>query len=286
MMLPEDLSGKTFGRDGRYRIEKKLGDGGFGVVFRAFDVPNNRTVALKFLRTEGTADPDVIARFKNEGRRCAALVHPNLVRIYHAGREDGRLFIASEYIEGSNLYQLLVKAGQPFSVDRALQVIADAARGLKEAHRMGVVHRDLKPENIMIRDADQVVKVLDFGIAKDLHDSVGRTRAGAFIGTVGYASPEQVNGYAVDERTDIFSLGAILYELLTRKAPFPAKRTTEAVKETLKHDPVPASSLNPSVAVPVTGLIASMMRKTPDKRLASCDAVIERIEVIRAALKA
>jgi eukaryotic-like serine/threonine-protein kinase len=281
-MKPSDeLIGRTFGPNGQYRIEKKLGEGGMGVVFKALDVPHDRIVALKFLRTDGAVDADLIARFKNEGTRCAAVRHENVVRIFALGREEGCLYIASEFIDGSNLYQLMVKGGGPFSVDRALSVIADAARGLKEAHRMGVVHRDLKPENIMVRDADGVVKVLDFGIAKDLHASIAMTRPGIYMGTAGYSAPEQIRGDAVDARTDVFSLGAILYELLTGKVAFEAKRTSEILRRTVKGEPVPVVRHNQDVSSNVSALIESMMRKNPAKRPGTCDEVIVQIEAIR-----
>jgi eukaryotic-like serine/threonine-protein kinase len=286
MKLSDELIGRNFGPGGQYRIEKKLGEGGMGVVFKATDVPNSRVVALKFLRTDGAVDADLIARFKNEGTRCAAVRHPNVVRIFALGREEGALYIATEFIEGANLYQLMVKGGGPFAVDRALAVIADSARGLKEAHRMGVVHRDLKPENIMVRDADGVVKVLDFGIAKDLHASIAMTRPGMYMGTAGYSAPEQIRGDAVDARTDIFSLGVILYELLTGKVAFDAKRTSEILRRTVAGDPVSPARLNTAVTLPVTGLIEAMMRKNPAKRIATCDEVVEKIEAVRAYLKA
>jgi serine/threonine protein kinase len=286
MRLSDEFIGRNFGPNGQYKIEKKLGEGGMGVVFKAFDVPHNRIVALKFLRTDGAVDADLIARFKNEGTRCAAVRHENVVRIYALGREEGALYIASEFIDGSNLYQLMVKGGGPFTIDRALSVIADSAKGLKEAHRLGVVHRDLKPENIMVRDADGVVKVLDFGIAKDLHASIAMTRPGIYMGTAGYSAPEQIRGDAVDARTDVFSLGAILYELITGKVAFEAKRTSEILRRTVKGDPVPVVRHNESVPEIVTSLIDSMMRKNPLKRLASCEEVIVQVDAIRRQLGA
>jgi serine/threonine protein kinase len=281
MRSSEEFIGRNFGPNGQYKIEKKLGEGGMGVVFKAIDVPHDRVVALKFLRTDGAVDADLIARFKNEGTRCAAVRHPNVVRIFALGREEGALYIASEFVDGSNLYQVMVKGGGPFSVDRALTVIADAARGLKEAHRMGVVHRDLKPENIMIREADGVVKVLDFGIAKDLHASIAMTRPGMYMGTAGYSAPEQIRGDAVDARTDIFSLGAILYELLTGKVAFEAKRTSEILRRTVKGEPVPVVRHNQDVSSTVSTLIEQLMRKNPAKRPANCDEVIVLIDGIR-----
>jgi serine/threonine protein kinase len=286
MRLSDEFIGRPFGPNGQYLIEKKLGEGGMGVVFKAQDQVNKRTVALKFLRTEAGVDADLIARFKNEGTRCASVRHENVVRIYALGREEGLLYIASEFIDGANLYQLMVKGGGPFTIDRALSVIADAARGLKEAHRLGVVHRDLKPENIMVRDSDGVVKVLDFGIAKDLHASIAMTRPGIYMGTAGYSAPEQIRGDAVDARTDVFSLGAILYELITGKVAFEAKRTSEILRRTVKGEPVPVVRHNTGVSENVTVLIDSMMRKNPAKRLASCEEVIVQIEAIRKALPA
>ncbi len=280
MDLSAALIGRTFGQNGQSLIQEKLGEGGMGVVFRALDQKNDRVVALKFLRNDGPVDPETIARFRNEGRKFGGLRHPNLVRVYALGREENILYIASEFVEGRNLYQLIVRDGA-FKIDRALQVVQDAARGLAVAHAQMFVHRDLKPENILIREADQVVKVLDFGIAKDLNSSVALTAAGSYLGTPSYSSPEQIRGEAIDARSDIFTLGVILYELLSGKVAFGGRNTAQILHATRKEQPIPVNKLNVEVTSPVGKLIDRMIMKNPGKRPQSCDDVIAEIQKIR-----
>jgi eukaryotic-like serine/threonine-protein kinase len=258
------MIGRSFGREGQYLVQEKLGEGGMGVVYRAHDRKNERVVALKFLRTDGAVDPETIARFKNEGRKFGVLRHPNLVRVYALGREEGVLYIASEFVEGKNLYQRIVREG-PFTVDRALEVVEFAAAWLAVAHKERFVHRDLKPENIMIRDADGVVKVLDFGIAKDLNASIALTAAGAYLGTPSYSSPEQIDGEAVDGRSDIFALGVILYE-------------------TRRRAPTPIAEFNREVGGSVARLIDRMIMKAPSKRFATCEDLVDEIRAVRKAV--
>jgi eukaryotic-like serine/threonine-protein kinase len=280
MELSAALIGRSFGRDAQYVIQEKLGEGGMGVVFRAHDQKNDRVVALKFLRSDGPVDVETIARFKNEGRKFGALRHANLVRVYALGREENLLYIASEFVQGKNLYQLILKDG-PFRIDGALGVIQDAARGLAVAHDQMFVHRDLKPENIMVRDADRTVKVLDFGIAKDLNASVALTAAGSYIGTPSYSSPEQIRGDAIDARSDVFALGVILYELLTGRVAFGGRNTVQILHATKKDAPVAVGKLNLEVTAPVAKLVDRMIMKNPAKRPATCHDVVAEIQVIR-----
>jgi serine/threonine protein kinase len=280
MDLSSAFVGRAFGQNGQYLIQEKLGEGGMGVVFRAHDTKNDRVVALKFLRTDGPIDAETITRFKNEGRKFGVLRHPNLVRVYALGREENVLYIASEFVAGKNLYQLIVRDG-PFKIDRALSVIQDACRGLAVAHAQMFVHRDLKPENVMVRDADEVVKVLDFGIAKDLNSSVALTAAGSYLGTPSYSSPEQIRGDGIDARSDIFTLGVILYELLTGKVAFGGRNTAQILHATRKEQPIPINKLNQEITSPAAKLIDRMIMKNPAKRPQSCDEVIVEIQKIR-----
>jgi eukaryotic-like serine/threonine-protein kinase len=277
------MIGRSFGREGQYLVQEKLGEGGMGVVYRAHDRKNERVVALKFLRTDGAVDPETIARFKNEGRKFGVLRHPNLVRVYALGREEGVLYIASEFVEGKNLYQRIVREG-PFTVDRALEVVEFAAAGLAVAHKERFVHRDLKPENIMIRDADGVVKVLDFGIAKDLNASIALTAAGAYLGTPSYSSPEQIDGEAVDGRSDIFALGVILYEILTGKVAFGGRDTRAILHATRRRAPTPIAEFNREVGGSVARLIDRMIMKAPSKRFATCEDLVDEIRAVRKAV--
>jgi serine/threonine-protein kinase len=220
-----------------------------------------------------------VQRFTNEARRFGKLRHPNLVRIHALGREQGVLYIASEFVPGRTLAWFL-QSGQ-MEIDRALSIGADVASGLAEAHRHGVVHRDLKPENVMIREPDGVVKVLDFGIAKDLNATIAITRPGTYMGTPGYSAPEQVRGDPVDGRADLFSLGAILYELITGEPPFKGSGTTEILINTQSREPAPAHRLNREVTEPLMLLLRHMLRKNPKHRLASAQEVVEVIGRVR-----
>lgn len=282
-LVGDNLIGERFGEAGSLLINKKLGEGGMGSVWRARDERNDRDVAIKFLRTDGIADRETVQRFKREGRKFAKLKHPNIVRIYALGRERGLLYIATEFIPGRNLYEILSEDGV-FSVERGLEIIRHAASALSHAHEMQVVHRDLKPENIMVRDDTGEVKVLDFGIAKDLDASIVLTRQGSYIGTPAYSAPEQIRGEEVDGRADVFALGVILYELLTGQVAFKGRHTTEVLKATIHEDPVPVTRLNESVINPVARLIDRMIKKAPKKRPQSMDEVVGEIDRVLAAL--
>jgi len=284
MTEPADgLIGARFGEGGCLVIQDRLGEGGMGSVYKAFDEKNQRYVAIKFLRMDGMADREAISRFKREGRKFGMLRHPNLVRVYALGREQGRIYIASEYVDGRNLYEMLTEEGV-FPVEWALELTRDCANAIHVAHENQVIHRDLKPENIMIRNEDKVVKVLDFGIAKDLDASIVLTRQGTYIGTPAYSPPEQIRGEDIDHRADIFSLGVILYELLTGQVAFKGRHTTEVLKATLKEDPVPVSRLNESVVNPVARLIEKMIRKSPRRRPADMREIATEADRLLVAL--
>ena len=263
-MSDDELIGERFGEGGRLVIQEKLGEGGMGAVYKAWDEKSDRALAIKFLKLN-EADPDAVRRFKREGRKFGLLRHPNLVRVYALGREQGRIYIASEYVEGRHLYDLLSEEGV-FSIEEALGITRNVADALTVAHENGVIHRDLKPENIMLRDGDRAVKVLDFGIAKDLDASILLTRQGTYIGTPAYSSPEQVKGEPIDHRSDIFSLGVILYELLTGRVAFDGRHTLEVLKATVRAEPKAVSRINEAVTNPLEKLIAKMIAKNPKKR--------------------
>jgi serine/threonine-protein kinase len=269
---------------GTILLQKKLGAGGMGTVYLGRDEKRDRLVAVKVLRGD-IGSRESIERFKSEGQRFGALRHENLVRVLGFGREKRRTFIISEFIEGRNLYEVLFAEG-PFPVEEALRVVRDAASGLHEAHRSNVIHRDLKPENIMIRAADNVVKVLDFGLAKDLAASIALTKfvPGNYFGTPGYSAPEQVKGLEIDHRADVFSLGVILYELLTGKVAFEGRETSEVLKATVRKAPVAPDTLNEMVTLPVAQLINRMIQKSPRHRPADMLEVISEIDCVKGAL--
>ena len=278
-----DLVGRCFGEGGCLAIQSKLGEGGMGAVYLAWDSKHDRPVAIKFLHPERFVDREMVTRFKREGRKFARVKHPNLVKVYALGREQGLLYIASEYIEGQNLYEM-VKTHGVTPPERALEICRDVAQGLGCAHEERVIHRDLKPENIMVRTEDGRVVVLDFGIAKDLDASMALTKIGSYIGTPAYSPPEQIKGEEVDHRADIFSLGVILYELLTGKQAFEGRKTDDIFRKTIHERPVPANRINDQVAKPVVELINRMIEKKPRKRFQSMNEVAERLDAVRSML--
>jgi serine/threonine protein kinase len=232
---------------GPYEVQALIAHGGMGEVFRAHDARLNRNVALKVLAPRFTADPDLLARFAQEARTTARLNHPNIVVVHDVGSHFGLPYVVSELLDGGSLRNRLKRGALPIEV--AIRYAIDITRGLIAAHRLGVVHRDLKPENIFVT-CDDHVKILDFGLAKLRDDPVARgtndadpgsaisTAPGILVGTVGYASPEQVRGLAIDARSDIFSLGIILYEMSAGVAPFHGDSAVETLHAILKDEPI------------------------------------------------
>ena len=280
--MPQDWEhfiGRQIGPDGRYDVRRMVGQGGMGVVFEAHEARKDRAVAIKVLTADHIDDTETLERFKREGSKFARIKHPNVVRVFGLGRTEGYLFIASEFVRGRNLYDIMQDEGA-FGVDRSLRIASEIATGLKIAHDEGVIHRDLKPENVMITERDEV-KILDFGIAKDLNASMALTVKGTYLGTPAYSSPEQVLGSAIDARADIFSLGVCLYEMVTGEVPFKGNRTTEVLVNTVKVDPIDPSRINRDLAGPVARLIARMISKKPRQRPRDCAEVIDVIGGLR-----
>jgi len=220
-----------------YRIIKKLGEGAMGEVYLAEDLELDRKVALKFLPPQFTANPDFKARFKREAKAAAALNHPNIVTIYEVGEYQNQSYIAMEYVEGESLFELIDR--RRLAVGEAIDIALQICAGLGRAHRAGVVHRDIKPANILI-DKEGQIKIVDFGLAK-LEGSTNLTKAGTMMGTPHYMSPEQVRSEVLDQRSDVFSVGVVLYELLTGQLPFPGEVQLAVLYLIAHENPLPLS---------------------------------------------
>lgn len=275
------MIGKRLGKDGFIEITDRLGRGGMGAVFRAVDHKRGGHLAVKFLVETATADPDAVQRFVREGKRFAGIRHPNVARVFGLGREEGQLYVVSELIEGDSLRQRMRAEPQP-DVSTVLRWSREIASGVHAAHEAGIVHRDLKPDNVMVRAADDSVAVLDFGIAKDLHGQTVLTAPGAWIGTPGYAAPEQVAGETVDARTDIFALGVMLYEMLTGQVAFEGQHTVDVLRATLRERPKAARKVNRDLSGPIDRLLGRMMHKKPRKRIDSMATVVDELERLEA----
>ncbi len=259
---------------GKYEIRRVLGRGGTGVVYEGWDPDLARTVALKTVRLPPVEDEDaeqLLVRFRQEGQAAARLSHPNIVQVYDSGRIDGLAFIAMEFVEGGSLKQLL-GSDHGLPPAEAVRLVRQVLDGLAASHALGVVHRDIKPENIMLRG--DLVKIADFGIARISSNEL--TQHGMLIGTPPYMSPEQFRGEAVDLRTDIWSAGVLLYQLLTGRRPFEGTDPMATMHQVLTTKPPPPSTLCPAGAVPAALDRAVMKaldkRLTPDGRFASAAA--------------
>jgi TolB-like protein/Tfp pilus assembly protein PilF/predicted Ser/Thr protein kinase len=264
----ELIPGSVFG--GRYEILEELGKGGMGVVYKAQDQKLRRTVALKFLPFEWTADPQAKERFIREAQAAASLDHPNICTVHEIDEAEGRMFISMAFVEGEDLRKRIGRG--PFTVEEALGLGLQVAEGLKEAHAKGVVHRDIKSANIMVTAKGQA-KIMDFGLAR-IKGGALLTREGATIGTVAYMSPEQARGEEVDERTDIWSFGVVLYEMLSGRLPFRGEHDQAVIHSILKEPPKPMSDVRPGVPEPLEQVVGKSLEKELDKRYQSMDELL------------
>ena len=247
-----------------YRILEKIGEGGMGVVYKAQDLKLDRPVALKFLSTDLTRHPEAKQRFDHEARAASALSHPNVCTIHDIQEHDNQVFIVMDFVDGHTLHQKKDSISFKQAIDIGIQV----AEGLAAAHEKGIVHRDIKPDNIMIRK-DGIVQIMDFGLAK-LRGSVSRlTKEGSTVGTVGYMSPEQVQGQDTDHRSDIFSFGVMLYELLTGQLPFTGVHETALAYEIVNIDPAPMSSIRSDMDPALDAIVLDCLEKDPRERTQS-----------------
>jgi predicted Ser/Thr protein kinase len=260
---------------GRYEITGELGRGAMGVVYKAMDPTIGRTVALKTMRLDvhGLDTQEMVRRFQNEARAAGVLNHPNIVTIYDAGEQDGIFYIAMEFIEGTTLHELLAEK-RVLPTDEVVQISRQICRGLDYAHSNGIVHRDIKPANIMIT-ANGTVKIMDFGIAK----AGGQvTNTGQVLGTPNYMSPEQVKGKQLDGRSDLFSLGVILYEMLTGEKPFVGQNVTTIIYKIVNETPITPRDLDVTVHPGLSAIVIKTLAKSPDDRYQSGAEMVRDLE--------
>jgi eukaryotic-like serine/threonine-protein kinase len=267
----------------RYELEELVGAGGMSSVFRAHDRLLDRKVALKILHQEYTDDDEYVERFRREARTAASLSHPNIVTVIDRGEHEGRQFIVFEYVDGDNLKEMIERRG-PAPVETALELAIQVARGLSFAHQAGLVHRDVKPQNVLL-NGDGQAKVTDFGIARSLDVQRGMTQTGTVLGTSDYIAPEQAQGQHVDEHTDVYSLGVVLYELLTTETPFFGENF---VAVAMRHINEPAPSVlakRRDVPPRVDAAIQRAMAKDPADRFPTMADFCRELEACLAELR-
>ena len=280
-----DMVGRTISH---FRIEKKIASGGMGVLYRAVDVNLRRRVAIKLLRPDVLSRPGIRERFVREARATSALNYPGIVTIHEVGRDADIDFIAMEYVDGRSFHEIAPLSGE-FPLDLIPKYALAVAEALQVAHKVGIVHRDLKPANIMVTNDGQV-KILDFGIAKDLYatpealgsevsdgpmEESGIAQTRGVLGTPSHLSPEQARGEEVDHRSDIWSFGVTLYEMITGRLPFKGKNPREMIRAILKKTPKPVSSLRPGVPVLLEKIVDKCLEKDRDRRYATTGELVE-----------
>jgi predicted Ser/Thr protein kinase len=267
----EDLSGKQLGI---YRIVAPLGEGGMAAVYKAYQPGMDRYVALKILPRHFASDPQFVARFKQEAQVLAKLQHPHILPVFDFGEAEGYTYIVMPFIESGTLIDLL--KGQPLPLQKIRRIVSQLGDALDYAHSRGLVHRDVKPSNVLLDERGNCL-LTDFGLAKIVEGSMNLTTSGAVLGTPAYMSPEQGLGQTPDGRSDIYSLGVILYEMATGRAPFKAE-TPMAVMIKHIHDPLPMpTSINPKLIDPVERVILKAMAKEPADRYATASEIVQAI---------
>ncbi|HET7856389.1 MAG TPA: Stk1 family PASTA domain-containing Ser/Thr kinase [Gaiellaceae bacterium] len=262
--------------DGRYRVMRKLGSGGMADVYLAEDEELGRRVAIKILNDRHANDEQFVERFRREAKNAAGLSHPNIVSIYDRGEAEGTYYIAMEFLDGRSLKELLIARG-PMAIDDAVAYTRQILNALRFAHKKGVVHRDIKPHNVMA-DPDGRLKVTDFGIARAGASQM--TEAGAIVGTAQYLSPEQARGAPVDQRSDLYAVGVVLYEMLTGEVPFTGETPVEIAMKHLSDPPRPPSTIRPDVSPDLDMIVLRALAKNPDDRFQSAeemDAELARV---------
>ena len=268
------IKGTTFA--GRYQIVQELGRGGMGIVYKAQDTKLKRTVALKFLPQELTHISEVKERFMREAQAAAALDHPHICTVYEFDEVEDKTFISMAYIDGQSLKKR-IESG-PLELDEALRIAIQAAEGLQEAHKKGVVHRDIKSANVMVTEKDQA-KIMDFGLAR-VTGTTMMTQEGTTMGTIAYMSPEQARGEEVDHRTDIWSFGVVLYEMFSGQLPFKGEHDQAVVYSILKEQPNPITGLRSEIPASIDQIVAKALEKDLDKRYQNIDELLDDLKSI------
>lgn len=262
----------------RYQVIEEIGRGGMGRVYKAADKELSRIVALKMIKPERSADPDIVEKFKKEINLASQISHDNVCRIHDLGEIAGIKYISMQYIEGQNLREF-IQTSKKLSTETAIPIIEQICHALTAAHKKGVIHRDLKPKNIML-DKKGNAYVMDFGIAKSL-EAEDTTKSGVVMGTPAYISPEQAEGEKADTRSDIYSLGAIMYEMMTGEPPFKADSIPSLLHKHVTEAPKPPSQLNPQIPNQLEKIIMKCLKKSPEKRYQEPDEIINAIEEVK-----
>src|SRR3989441_12040439 len=260
---------EQYRRVGKFELHEVIGEGAMGAVWRAYDSVIRRFVALKLLSRAGRP-ADAQDRFMREARAAGALQHPNIVTVYDLGESDEQLFIAMELVDGRDLSSLIA-VSEPLALERKLDIVIEVLQGLSYAHERGVIHRDVKPSNVRIA-SDGSVKIMDFGIAR--LQSADVTGSGAIVGTPTYMAPEQITNGAITPATDVFSVGCLLYELLTYQRPFEAESVHGVLYQVLTTEPRPLRTVAPSIPAALERVVAKAMNKVPHERYESAGPMV------------
>ncbi len=260
---------------GRYRLDAQIGAGGMSTVYRAFDTTLERTVAVKLMHREIASDSDQLERFRREARAVAQMSHPHVVGVIDAGDDDQRPYIVFEYVEGETLKERIRRSGR-LPIDESIAYAIEIARALAAAHVRGIVHRDIKPQNVLI-DEEGSAKVTDFGIARSL-DEEGLTADGRVLGTTDYVSPEQALGHAVNGQSDIYSLGIVLFEMLTGDVPFHGENQVAVAMKHVREDPPDVQYLRPEVSASLAAVLDHMVAKSLEARYADVTSLMYDLE--------
>ncbi|MGZ4837663.1 MAG: serine/threonine-protein kinase, partial [Terriglobales bacterium] len=264
----------------RYRIDRMLGQGGMGAVYKAWDKELQRPVALKLIRPDLARDPGVEARFKQELLLASKVSHKNILRIHDLGEAAGVKFISMAYVEGQDLHGLLTQQGK-LTIEHAIKIARQLCGALDAAHSEGVVHRDFKPQNILL-DKQENVYVSDFGLAKSLEQDTGMTKSGEFLGTPRYMAPEQVQGGKIDHRADLYALGLILYEMVTGDVPFHADTTLQLMYKRVHEAPPSPKTLNPDLPDWIVRVIMKCIERDPAQRYQTAGEILHDLDTATA----